>query len=61
MFYSKDYCNLEFFEGVIVLVVGMGNIGVEIVLDLSEVGILILLFVRGLVNIVFCDFLGCFI
>jgi cation diffusion facilitator CzcD-associated flavoprotein CzcO len=56
--HSKDYRNPEPFEDATVLVVGMGNTGAEIALDLSEAGIPTLLSVRGPVNIVPRDFLG---
>lgn len=56
--HSRAYRNAKPFEGETVLVVGMGNTGAEIALDLSEAGIPTLLSVRGPVNIVPRDFLG---
>lgn len=58
MLHSCDYRNAEPFKGATVLVVGMGNTGAEIALDLSEAGVTTLLSVRGPVNIVPRDFLG---
>lgn len=56
--HSRDYKNAEPFLNQRVLVVGMGNTGAEIALDLSEHGIETFLCVRGMVNIVPRDFLG---
>lgn len=56
--HSRDYRNPAPFLGQTVLVVGMGNTGAEIALDLSEAGVSTLLSVRSSVNIVPRDFLG---
>lgn len=56
--HSRDYRNPAPFLGKTVLVVGMGNTGAEIALDLSDAGVSTLLSVRGPVNIVPRDFLG---
>ncbi|HMQ47604.1 MAG TPA: NAD(P)/FAD-dependent oxidoreductase [Saprospiraceae bacterium] len=56
--HSRFYKNARTFDGQKVLVVGMGNTGAEIALDLSENGIEVLLSIRGPVNIVPRDFLG---
>jgi cation diffusion facilitator CzcD-associated flavoprotein CzcO len=56
--HSRDYKNAEPFLNQRVLVVGMGNTGAEIALDLSEHGINTFLCVRSMVNIVPRDFLG---
>ncbi len=56
--HSRDYKNAEPFLNQRVLVVGMGNTGAEIALDLSEHGVETFLCVRGMVNIVPRDFLG---
>lgn len=56
--HSRDYKNAEPFLDQRVLVVGMGNTGAEIALDLSEHGIETFLCVRSTVNIVPRDFLG---
>lgn len=56
--HSRDYRNPKPFSDETVLVVGMGNTGAEIALDLSEAGVPTLLSVRGPVNIVPRDFLG---
>lgn len=56
--HSRAYKNAEPFRGQRVLVVGMGNTGAEIALDLAENGATPFLSVRGPVNIVPRDFLG---
>jgi cation diffusion facilitator CzcD-associated flavoprotein CzcO len=58
MVHSRDYRNPDPFVGEKVLVVGMGNTGAEIALDLSEAGIDTSISVRGPVNIVPRDVLG---
>jgi cation diffusion facilitator CzcD-associated flavoprotein CzcO len=58
LLHSCDYRNPGPFPGKTVLVVGMGNSGAEIALDLSEQGVKTYLSVRGPVNIVPRDFLG---
>ncbi len=50
--HSRHYKNAEPFRGQRVLVVGMGNTGAEIALDLCEQGVEVCLSVRGPVNIV---------
>jgi indole-3-pyruvate monooxygenase len=56
--HSRDYREPESFAGQTVLVVGMGNTGAEIALDLSEHGVDTTVSVRGPVNIVPRDVLG---
>jgi len=56
--HSKEYRNPDPFSGEKVLVVGMGNTGAEIALDLSEAGVDTTISVRGPVNIVPRDVLG---
>ncbi|HEV7574603.1 MAG TPA: NAD(P)/FAD-dependent oxidoreductase [Caldimonas sp.] len=56
--HSRDYRNAAPFAGRRVLVVGMGNTGAEIALDLAEHGVAAALSVRSPVNIVYRDFLG---
>lgn len=56
--HSRSYQNPEPFSGSRVLVVGMGNTGAEIALDLCESGVDVALSVRGPVNIVPRDVLG---
>lgn len=56
--HSKDYKNAKPFSGQSVLVVGMGNTGAEISLDLSENDVQTYLSVRGPVNIVPRDLNG---
>ncbi|MBV6652958.1 MAG: NAD(P)/FAD-dependent oxidoreductase [Mameliella sp.] len=56
--HSRAYKNAVPFQGETVLVMGMGNTGAEIALDLSEAGVKTLISVRGTVNIVPRDFLG---
>ena len=58
LIHSREYRNGKAFEGKIVLVVGMGNTGAEIALDLYEQGARPWICVRGPVNIVPRDFLG---
>lgn len=55
--HSSEYRNPEPFLGRSVLVVGMGNTGAEIALDLCEHGVEVAISVRGPVNIVPRDFL----
>jgi len=56
--HSRDYRNAQPFQGQRVLVVGMGNTGAEIALDLAEQGVRVALSVRSPVNIVRRDVLG---
>ncbi len=56
--HSDQYRNAEPFKGRRVLVVGMGNTGAEIALDLVEQGVSAALSVRAPVNIVRRDVLG---
>ena len=56
--HSREYRNGKAFVGKNVLVVGMGNTGAEIALDLYEQGAHPWISVRGAVNIVPRDFLG---
>jgi len=58
LLHSSAYKNATPYVGKKVLVVGMGNSGAEIALDLSENGVEIHLSIRGPVNIVPRDFLG---
>lgn len=56
--HSRDYRDAAPFSGRRVLVVGMGNTGAEIALDLAEQGVQTALSVRSPVNIVYRDVLG---
>ncbi|WP_322469438.1 NAD(P)/FAD-dependent oxidoreductase [Hydrogenophaga sp. SNF1] len=56
--HSHDYRNAQPFKDQCVLVVGMGNTGAEIALDLAEQGVAVALSVRSPVNIVKRDVLG---
>jgi cation diffusion facilitator CzcD-associated flavoprotein CzcO len=56
--HSRDYRSAAPFAGKRVLVVGMGNTGAEIALDLAEHGVAVALSVRSPVNIVYRDVLG---
>ena len=56
--HSRDYRSGATFAGCRVLVVGMGNTGAEIALDLSEHGATAALSVRSPVNVVHRDVLG---
>jgi indole-3-pyruvate monooxygenase len=56
--HSHAYKNPVPFFGQRVLVVGMGNTGAEIALDLAEQGVLVALSVRSPLNIVYRDVLG---
>lgn len=56
--HSRDYKSPETYQGQTVLVVGMGNTGAEIALDLTEQGVTAHISVRGPVNIVPRDVLG---
>lgn len=56
--HSHAYRNAAPFKGQNVLVVGMGNTGAEIALDLAEQGVGVALSVRSPVNIVLRDVLG---
>ena len=58
MLHSRDYRDATPFAGQRVLVVGMGNTGAEIALDLAEHGVAVALSVRSPVNIVHRDVLG---
>jgi indole-3-pyruvate monooxygenase len=56
--HSKAYRNAHAFAGQRVLVVGMGNTGAEIALDLCEQGVRTAISVRSPVNMVYRDVLG---
>jgi flavin-binding monooxygenase-like protein len=56
--HSRDYRDAATFAGERVLVVGMGNTGAEIALDLVEAGVAVALSVRSPINIVLRDVLG---
>ena len=56
--HSRDYRNPAPYAGKRVLVVGFGNSGGEIALDLAEAGVAVTLAVRGPVNIVPRDLFG---
>jgi len=56
--HSRDYRDAAPFAGQRVLVVGMGNTGAEIALDLAEHGVAAALSVRSPINIVHRDVLG---
>ena len=56
--HSRDYRDATPFIGQRVLVVGMGNTGAEIALDLAENGVSVALSVRSPINIVHRDVLG---
>ncbi len=56
--HSRDYRNAKPFVNQRVLVVGMGNTGAEIALDLVEHGVRAALSVRSPLNIVYRDVLG---
>lgn len=56
--HSRDYRTGKKFKGQKVLVIGMGNTGAELALDLHEQGATAFLSVRGKVNIVPRDFNG---
>jgi cation diffusion facilitator CzcD-associated flavoprotein CzcO len=56
--HSRAYRDVAPFAGRRVLVVGMGNTGAEIALDLAEHGVTVALSVRSPVNIVHRDVLG---
>ena len=56
--HSRSYRNARPFAGQRVLVVGMGNTGAEIALDLAEHGVRVALSVRSPVNIVHREVLG---
>lgn len=56
--HSIDYRNTEPYKQKLVLVVGMGNTGAEIALDLADAGIPVWLSVRGPVNVVPRDLNG---
>jgi len=56
--HSREYRNAVPFAGKRVLVVGMGNTGAEIALDLAEHGVATTLSVRSPVNVVLRDVLG---
>jgi cation diffusion facilitator CzcD-associated flavoprotein CzcO len=58
LLHSRSYRNATPFTGQRVLVVGMGNTGAEIALDLAEHGVRAALSVRSPVNIVRRDVLG---
>jgi cation diffusion facilitator CzcD-associated flavoprotein CzcO len=56
--HSREYLDAAPFAGQRVLVVGLGNTGAEIALDLCEQGVQVALSVRSPVNIVHRDVLG---
>ncbi|MEZ4416916.1 MAG: NAD(P)/FAD-dependent oxidoreductase [Gemmatimonadota bacterium] len=56
--HTKGYRRADPYAGQHVLVVGMGNTGAEVALDLCESGVAVALSVRGAVNIVPRDVLG---
>ena len=56
--HSRDYRSGAAFAGRRVLVVGMGNTGAELALDLAEHGVPVALSVRSPVNVVYRDVLG---
>ena len=56
--HSRDYVNGEQFRGRRVLVVGFGNSGAEIALDLAEYGARCAVAVRGRVNVIPRDLIG---
>jgi cation diffusion facilitator CzcD-associated flavoprotein CzcO len=56
--HSRDYRNAVPYAGRRVVVVGLGNTGAEIALDLAEHGVAVALSVRSPVNIVLRDVLG---
>ncbi len=56
--HSRDYRNAKPYHGKKVLVIGMGNTGAEIALDLAEQGANPSISIRGPVNIVLRDFHG---
>ncbi len=56
--HSREYRSAEAFAGRRVLVIGMGNTGAEIALDLAEHAVPVALSVRSPVNIVYRDVLG---
>jgi cation diffusion facilitator CzcD-associated flavoprotein CzcO len=56
--HSRGYRNAAPFKRRRVLVVGMGNTGAEIALDLAEQGVAVALSVRSPVNVVYRDVLG---
>ncbi len=56
--HSRDYRNAKPYHGKKVLVIGMGNTGAEIALDLTEQGANPTISIRGPVNIVPRDFHG---
>jgi cation diffusion facilitator CzcD-associated flavoprotein CzcO len=56
--HSRDYRSAAPFAGKRALVVGMGNTGAEIALDLAERGVAVALSVRSPVNIIYRDVLG---
>ena len=58
LMHSRDYHNADRFSGERVLVVGAGNTGAEIALDLAEQGARPTIALRSPVNIVPRDFLG---
>ncbi|MFK7920692.1 MAG: flavin-containing monooxygenase [Bacteroidia bacterium] len=56
--HSRDYRNPQAFKGKKVLVVGMGNTGAELALDLAEAGVETYLSVRSPITIVPRDVMG---
>jgi cation diffusion facilitator CzcD-associated flavoprotein CzcO len=56
--HSREYTNAEAFRGNTVLVVGFGNSGAEIALDLAEHGVRCAIAVRGKVNVIPRELLG---
>ncbi|RFB79520.1 flavin-containing monooxygenase [Methylovirgula sp. 4M-Z18] len=58
MLHSRDYANANGFRGQKVLVVGFGNSGGEIALDLADAGVDVAVSVRSPVNVVPRDLFG---
>ncbi|MEQ9300711.1 MAG: NAD(P)/FAD-dependent oxidoreductase [Cyclobacteriaceae bacterium] len=56
--HSRDYRNAKSYHGKKVLIIGMGNTGAEIALDLAEQDVFPSISIRGPVNIVPRDFHG---
>jgi thioredoxin reductase len=58
MLHSRDYANANGFRGQKVLVVGLGNSGGEIALDLADAGVDVAVSVRSPINVVPRDLFG---
>jgi indole-3-pyruvate monooxygenase len=56
--HSREYANADAFRGARVLVVGFGNSGAEIALDVAEHGLRCAIAVRGKVNVIPREILG---